>query len=150
MALRFDVSLLAGRLGAAIDWLLARPETARLAIGLCGSDSGAAAALVAAAARPALVQAVVARGGRPDLAGPALAQVRAPTLLIVGGKDQVVIELNRQALVALGGRGHLVVIPRASHLFDEPGALEEVAALARRFFGAHLALAGTEPRILDS
>jgi pimeloyl-ACP methyl ester carboxylesterase len=93
---------------------------------------------------------VVARGGRPDLAGAALARVRAPTLLVVGGKDRMVIEQNRQALVALGAHGHLVVVPRASHLFDEPGALEEVAALAQRFFGAHLALAGTESRILDS
>lgn len=130
---RFDIGLLARRVVAAVDWLRDGPA-AQLAIGLFGASTGAAAALVAAAERPADVAAVVSRGGRPDLAGPALARVRALTLLIVGGNDQVVLELNRRALEMLGTEKHLEVVPNAGHLFEEPGALEEVARLAADWF----------------
>src|SRR6267378_585485 len=132
--LRFDIRLLATRLVACIDWLAGRARTSDLRIGCFGASTGAAAALVAAAARPTSVAAVVSRGGRPDLAGPALSQVRAPTLLIVGGDDPEVLELNRQALQKLQGEKALVVIPGATHLFEEPGTLEQVADLARRWF----------------
>ena len=132
--LRFDVRLLATRLVACIDWLAGGARTSDLRIGCFGASTGAAAALVAAAARPTSVAAVVSRGGRPDLAGPALSQVRAPTLLIVGGEDPEVLELNRQALQKLQGEKALVVIPGATHLFEEPGTLEQVADLARRWF----------------
>src|SRR5216684_3830027 len=132
--LRFDIRLLATRLVACIDWLAGGARTSDLRIGCFGASTGAAAALVAAAARPRSVGAVVSRGGRPDLAGPALTQVRAPTLLIVGSEDEEVLELNRQALEKLPGQKALVVIPGATHLFEEPGALEQVADLARRWF----------------
>ncbi len=132
--LRFDVRLLATRLAACIDWLAGGARTSDLRIGCFGASTGAAAALVAAAARPTSVAAVVSRGGRPDLAGPALSQVRAPALLIVGGEDPEVLELNRQALKKLQGEKALVVIPGATHLFEEPGTLEQVADLARRWF----------------
>lgn len=137
--LRFDIELLARRMVGAVDWLAASEATRDLGIGLFGSSTGAAAALIAAAARPERVQAVVSRGGRPDLAGRALRHVRAPTLLLVGGLDHVVIELNQAALALLGDRGQLVVIPGASHLFEEPGTLEQVIDAARDFFQRWLA-----------
>jgi pimeloyl-ACP methyl ester carboxylesterase len=134
---RFDINLLARRLIGVIDWLRRGPAES-LPIGLFGASTGAAAALVAAAARPEDVGAVVSRGGRPDLAGPALPQVRAPTLLIVGGADPVVLELNHQAFELLQTEKQLVVIPGATHLFEEPGALQEVARLAADWFTKHL------------
>ncbi len=133
---RFDIELLARRLIAAIDWLRQGPY-AQLPIGLFGASTGAAAALVAAAARPDAVTVVVSRGGRPDLAGRALELVRAPTLLIVGGADEVVLELNRRALEVLRAEKQLVVVPGATHLFEEPGALDEVARLAAEWFSEH-------------
>lgn len=135
--LRFDIALLAKRQIAAVDWLRSGPA-ASLSIGLFGASTGAAAALVAAAARPDDVAAIVSRGGRPDLAGAALPRVRAPTLLIVGSLDRVVLELNRQALEQLQAQKQLVVVPGATHLFEEPGALEEVARLASEWFSRHL------------
>ncbi|MDX6647360.1 MAG: hypothetical protein QOK40_3087 [Miltoncostaeaceae bacterium] len=136
--LRFDIGLLARRLAGTIDWLCAGPGVERLRIGLFGASTGAAGALVAAAERPADVAAVVSRGGRPDLAGHALRRARAPTLLIVGGADALVLDLNRRALAALAGEKRLVVIPGATHLFGEPGALEQVARLAADWFARHL------------
>ncbi len=141
-ALRFDVGLLAERLVAAIDWLDDQPETASLPVGLFGASTGAGAALIAAAARPLRIGATVSRGGRPDLAGDALGRVEAPTLLIVGGRDEPVIGLNRAALEALGRRARLEIVDGATHLFEEPGALEEVARLAADWFLKHLAQAG--------
>jgi putative phosphoribosyl transferase len=137
-ALRFDIGLLAGRVAALTDWLAGHDQTADLGIGLFGASTGAAAALVAATERPAAVEAVVSRGGRPDLAGGLLRLVRQPVLLIVGGRDPTVLELNRQALRELGGQASLEVVPGASHLFEEPGALEQVARLARDWFAGHL------------
>jgi putative phosphoribosyl transferase len=136
--LRFDIELLARRLVGATDWLTQRPDTRPLPIGCFGASTGAAAALVAATRRPDAIGAIVSRGGRPDLAGPALPRVRAPTLLIVGGNDVQVIELNRIALPQLGGEKRLVIVPGATHLFEEPGALDEVARLARDWFERHL------------
>jgi putative phosphoribosyl transferase len=136
--LRFDIGLLAKRLVEAADWLGRQPETRDLALGCFGASTGAAAALVAAAARPHTVCAVVSRGGRPDLAGPALPVVRAPTLLIVGGDDTPVLDLNRQAYDQLHYEKRLVVIPGAGHLFEEPGALDQVARYAREWFDRHL------------
>jgi dienelactone hydrolase len=136
--LRFDIRLLAERLGGVTDWLAGEPSTAGLAIGYFGASTGAAAALIAAADRPKTVRAIVSRGGRPDLAASALRRVRQPTLLIVGGDDDVVIQLNRQALQELGGTKQLVIIPGATHLFEEPGALEQVAALASEWFRRYL------------
>ena len=133
---RFDIRLLTERVVGIIDWLGRRSQTARLPVGLFGASTGAAAALVAAAARP--VGAVVSRGGRPDLAGSALAAVEAPTLLIVGGADTQVLELNRRALSELGGPRELEVVPGATHLFEEPGALARVTDLARDWFVRHL------------
>jgi dienelactone hydrolase len=133
---RFDIELLAGRLTGTIDWLRGGPN-ADLPIGLFGASTGAAAALVAAAARPDDVAAIVSRGGRPDLAGPALPLVRTPTLLIVGGADEVVLDLNRGAYELLQTEKQLVVVPGATHLFEEPGALEEVARLAAEWFSEH-------------
>jgi putative phosphoribosyl transferase len=137
--LRFDIPLLARRLVAAIEWLRAGPGR-DLPIGLFGASTGAAAALVAAAERPQDVAAIVSRGGRPDLAGPALGRVRAPTLLIVGSLDQAVLELNQQALELLLAEKELVIVPGATHLFEEAGALEEVARLAADWFTRHLAV----------
>jgi putative phosphoribosyl transferase len=137
-ALRFDIDLLSGRVTALTDWLIERERLADLGVGLFGASTGAAAALVAAAARPAAVQAVVSRGGRPDLAGGHLRLVRQPTLLIVGGRDRTVLELNRGAMEELGGETRLEIVPGASHLFEEPGALDEVARLARDWFVRHL------------
>jgi putative phosphoribosyl transferase len=133
----FDVELLAGRLRHATDWIAARPATADLHIGYFGASTGAAAALVAAAGDPR-VRAIVSRGGRPDLAGEFLARVTAPTLLIVGGADPPVVPLNRTALERLAGIKRLEIVPGATHLFEEPGALESVAALARLWFLEHL------------
>ena len=130
----FDIPLLAGRLEEAIDWAREDVTLARLAVGLFGASTGAAAALTAAACRPAEVSAVVSRGGRPDLAGSALARVKAPTLLIVGERDDVVIELNEQALDMLSCEKRLEIVPRASHLFEELGTLDAVVALATDWF----------------
>jgi putative phosphoribosyl transferase len=140
--LRFDVVLLAERLIAATDLLLAEPATASLPVGLFGASTGAGAALITAAERPETVAAVVSRGGRPDLAGDHLGRVRAPTLLIVGGRDQLVLELNRQAQARLAAPSRLEVVPGATHLFEEPGALEQVARLAAAWFTEHLRAAG--------
>jgi putative phosphoribosyl transferase len=137
--LRFDIGLLADRLVGATDWLTQQPETQRLRIGYFGASTGAAAALVAAVERPQAVGAIVSRGGRPDLAGPVLAQVKAPTLLIVGGNDLQVLDMNREAFALLRGEKRLVVVHGATHLFEEPGALDEVARLAREWFERHLA-----------
>ena len=137
-ALRFDIELLAHRLAAATTWLLDQPQLAQLPIGYFGASTGAAAALVGAAELPDVVAAVVSRGGRPDLAGEALRHVVAPTLLIVGGKDWTVFELNRKALGELAREKRLEIVPGASHLFEEPGALESVARLAKNWFGRHL------------
>ena len=136
--LRFDIELLAGRLGSAVDWLRAQDETAALAIGCFGASTGGGAALVAAADRPDDVGAVVSRGGRPDLAGVALARVRAPTLLIVGGDDVTVIDLNREAMRQMSGEVRLEIVPGATHLFEEPGKLQEVARLAGDWFNTYL------------
>jgi dienelactone hydrolase len=136
--LRFDIGLLAERLVVATDWLRHQADTRGLRVGYFGASTGAAAALVAAAARPQVVGAVVSRGGRPDLAGAALARVEAPTLLIVGGKDFRVIELNRAAFTQLRCEKELVIVPGATHLFEEAGALDEVARPARKWFESHL------------
>jgi len=136
--LRFDIDLLAGRLVAAADWLSRQDATRHLRIGFFGASTGGGAALVAAAERPDLVGAVVSRGGRPDLAGAALARVSAPTLLIVGGEDDVVIDLNRAALTQLRCEARLEIVPGATHLFEEPGALGRVADLAGAWFSRHL------------
>jgi putative phosphoribosyl transferase len=136
---RFDIERLTKRLAGATDWIVQHPDTGALPIGYFGASTGAAAALKAAARKPDAVAAVVSRGGRPDLADAALAQVRAPTLLIVGGEDEVVIELNREALVKLGCEDKkLLIVPRASHLFSEPGALEQVAKAAGEWLTRHL------------
>ena len=134
--LRFDIPLLADRLAAVTDWVASRRDTADLAIALFGASTGAAAALIAAAMRAEHVVAVVSRGGRPDLAAEMLARVQAPTLLIVGGLDEQVIELNRAALARLRCEKQLVIVPGATHLFEEPGTLEQVAVLARDWFAA--------------
>ena len=136
--LRFDIRLLAERLGGVTDWLAGEPSAAGLSTGYFGASTGAAAALIAAADRPDGVRAIVSRGGRPDLAGPVLPRVQQPTLLIVGGEDDVVIDLNRQALRELGGIKRLVIIPGATHLFEEPGSLDQVAALASEWFLRYL------------
>jgi dienelactone hydrolase len=136
--LRFDIGLLAKRLLAATQWLRAEPDTSRLPIGYFGASTGGGAALVAAAEAPDEVSAVVSRGGRPDLAGEALPRVEAPTLLIVGGRDEPVIGMNRQALAQLGCEKQMEIVPGATHLFEEPGTLEEVARLARDWFDRHL------------
>jgi pimeloyl-ACP methyl ester carboxylesterase len=122
----------------ATDWLAEEHLTRHLPIGYFGASTGAAAALVAAAARPEQIRAVVSRGGRPDLAGPSLGQVRAPTLLIVGERDEVVLELNRAAYRQLKADKELVVVPDATHLFEEPGTLEEAARHAAHWFRMHL------------
>jgi putative phosphoribosyl transferase len=137
--LRFDIGLLAERLVGATDWLAADPATRGLKVGYFGASTGGGAALVAAAERPDAVGAVVSRGGRPDLAGPALPRVKAPTLLIVGGHDEPVIAMNREALAQLRCEKRLEIVPGATHLFEEPGTLESVARLAGRWFRDHLA-----------
>ena len=137
---RFDINLLTNRTAGVLEWLGLQPFAYGLKKGLFGSSTGAAAALMTAAELPELVQAVVSRGGRPDLAGRALPKVEAPTLLIVGGRDEEVINLNEQALsqMQLGMGAKMVVVPGASHLFEEPGALEEAARLSRDWFQTHL------------
>lgn len=138
--LRFDIGLLARRLRGAIDWIHGREETAKMKIGLFGASTGAAAALTAATERPDLVSAVVSRGGRPDLAGDRLPEVQAPTLLIVGGDDVTVLELNQRAADMLLRAEHQVeVVPGATHLFEEPGTLEQASRLARDWFLRYLA-----------
>jgi pimeloyl-ACP methyl ester carboxylesterase len=136
--LRFDIPLLAGRLAGATRWLREDAETKRLRIGYFGSSTGAAAALVAAARLPDEVSAIVSRGGRPDLAGGSLPLVKAPTLLIVGGDDVPVIGMNREAMQMMKAKPELVIVPGASHLFEEPGKLEEAARLARDWFKLYL------------
>lgn len=144
--LRFDIDLLARRLIAATDWVRRRSETRGLRIGYFGASTGAAAALIAAAERADVVGAVVSRGGRPDLAERWLASVRAPTLLIVGGDDQVVLDLNRSALRLLRTTKELEVVAGATHLFEEPGTLDRVAELAAAWFRRYLARAQAEAR----
>jgi dienelactone hydrolase len=136
--LRFDIPLLAERLVAATRWLAADPSTRRLRVGYFGASTGAGAALVAAAAEPDRVGAVVSRGGRADLAGDALPRVRAPTLVIVGGRDLVVLDLNRDAMARMRTEVRLEIVPGATHLFEEPGALEVVARAARDWFLRYL------------
>lgn len=136
--LRFDIELLARRLVAATRWVARQPDGSRLGIGYFGSSAGGAAALVAAAELGSVVDAVVSRGGRPDLAGEALARVEAPTLLIVGERDDVVIQLNEEAFEQMHCKKELAVVPNATHLFEEPGALEEVARRAAAWFKRHL------------
>ena len=135
---RFDIGLLSARVTALTDWLVEHEPMTGRGIGLFGASTGASAALVAAATRPGAVVAVVSRGGRPDLAGESLRLVRQPTLLIVGGRDPTVLDLNRSAMEHLTGQTRLEVIPGATHLFEEPGALAEVARVARDWFRTHL------------
>ena len=135
---RFDIDLLARRLTATTEWLGEQPATQHLDMGYFGASTGAAAALRAAADVGSRIKAIVSRGGRPDMAESALDRVQAPTLLIVGGRDDVVIELNQLAFERLRGVKELVIVPGATHLFEEPGALEEVARLAARWFGRYL------------
>lgn len=136
--LRFDIDLLAQRLVSTTDWLARERDTRNLAVGYFGASTGGGAALVAAAQRPDLVRAVVSRGGRPDLAGDALPHVRAPTLLIVGGNDVPVIEMNESAMARMRAEVRLEIVAGATHLFEEPGKLEEVARLARDWLTQHL------------
>lgn len=138
MRLRFDIPLLAGRLETVVAWIRKQPPLGSLSIGLFGASTGAGAALVAAAARPQDVAAIVSRGGRPDLAGRSLRHVEAPTLLIVGGDDTPVIEMNTDAMALMPGEASLEIVPGATHLFEEPGTLEQVASLAGAFFAKHL------------
>jgi dienelactone hydrolase len=140
---RFDIGMLADRLVAAIDWLADQPDTSGLPLGLFGASTGGGAALVAATKRPARVGAVVSRGGRPDLADEALPLVEAPTLLLVGERDEFVIELNEHARARMRADVRLEIVPGATHLFEEAGALEEVAVSARDWFTAHLAATTT-------
>ena len=143
--LRFDIDVLAERLAGATEWLIQYAKTSRLPIGYFGASTGAAAALVAAARQPEAVDAVVSRGGRPDLAGNALEHVRAPTLLIVGENDPLVIDLNIAAYAQLRCEKHLVIVPGATHLFEEHGALEQVARVAREWFERQLIKKATKP-----
>jgi dienelactone hydrolase len=139
--LRFDIALLASRLVGAIWWMASEPALRELPVGLFGASTGGGAALVAAAREADRVGAVVSRGGRPDLAGDALPDVRAPTLLIVGGNDEPVIDLNQRAMAHMLAPVRLEIVPGATHLFEEPGALEAVARLARDWFVRHLGTA---------
>ena len=136
--LRFDIDLLAKRLLDATDWLQRQPAGRNMSIGYFGASTGAGAALVAAAERPSLIGAIVSRGGRPDLAGSELPRVKAPTLLIVGSEDREVIELNRSAFTTLRCEKKLSIVQGATHLFEEPGTLEEVSILARNWFRQNL------------
>jgi putative phosphoribosyl transferase len=136
--LRFNIGLLADRLAGATDWLAQEPDMQDLPVGYFGASTGAAAALVAAAKHPEAVSAVVSRGGRPDLAGKELSRVVAPTLLIVGGEDEPVIGMNREAIEQIRAEKKLEVVPGATHLFEEPGKLEEVARLAAGWFARYL------------
>jgi len=136
--LRFDIEFLSRRLVGAVDWVARNKDTSQMNIGLFGASTGAAAALVAAAERPDKVKAVVSRGGRPDLAADSLPRVKAPTLLIVGGLDTQVIELNQQAMDRLTSVKELAIVPGATHLFEEQGTLQEVAGLAAQWFVKYL------------
>jgi putative phosphoribosyl transferase len=136
--LRFDTDLLANRIAGCIDWLSHRSETRELRVGLFGAYTGAAAALTAATLRPTRADAVVSRGGRPDLASASLSRVSQPTLFIVGGEDTSIIAVNRQTINQLAGKRHLEIIPGATHLFEEAGALEDVAQLTKTWFEEHL------------
>ena len=142
--LRFDIDLLADRLVGATWWLAGEETTRALPVGLFGASTGAAAALVAAAGRADHVAAVVSRGGRPDLAGASLPNVKTPTLLIVGGSDGVVIDVNRRAMALMTAPVRLEIVPGATHLFEEPGALDQVARLARDWFVRYLPAPGAE------
>jgi putative phosphoribosyl transferase len=135
---RFNLDLLSRRLIMATEWLKTRSEAQGLEVGLFGASTGAAAALIAAATPGTEIAAVVSRGGRPDMASEVLPEVKAPTLLIVGGNDKVVLSMNQEAYAQLGGEKDLAVVPGASHLFEEPGKLEEVAALAAQWFKRYL------------
>lgn len=135
---RFDIEMLAGRLAAIVDWIRRQKETSALPIGLFGASTGGGAALMAAAARPQEIAAVVSRGGRPDLAGAALPHVTAPTLLIVGGLDTPVIQMNRDAMRQMRATVAIEIVPGATHLFEEPGGLEQVADLAGSWFRRYL------------
>jgi len=135
---RFDVEMLAARLATIVDWLRRRKETSSLPIGVFGASTGGGAALMAAAARSKEIAAVVSRGGRPDLAGNALPLVAAPTLLIVGGLDAPVVQMNREAMRQMRAKVTLEIVPGATHLFEEPGALERVAELGGDWFGRYL------------
>jgi pimeloyl-ACP methyl ester carboxylesterase len=141
---RFDIARLGPRVSAAADWAATRPDIGTLPIGCFGASTGAAAALIAAAERPATIVAVVSRGGRPDLAGEALARLKAPTLLIVGGYDEPVIDLNRQAMRQMHAHVELEIVPGATHLFEEPGTLEQVADLAANWFARYLRGTGSK------
>jgi pimeloyl-ACP methyl ester carboxylesterase len=145
--LRFDIPFLARRLAAVTEWAQGQDELAKLRFGYFGSSTGAAAALVAAALHPDLIHAVVSRGGRPDLAGPVLARVQAPTRLLVGGNDIGVLELNEDALARLEGLKDIRIIRGATHLFEEPGALEEVSRLAADWFARYLGAAWPEVHV---
>lgn len=142
---RFDIDRLAQRVIAAVDWMQQSRELSSLPVACFGASTGAAAALIAAAERPGLVRAVVSRGGRPDLAGDALPRVQAPTLLIVGGNDQSVIELNRTAMRQMRAPVRLEIVPGATHLFEEPGTLESVSRLATDWCALHLGKPGATP-----
>lgn len=144
---RFDIALLAERLEFATDWIVQDPVVRKLRLGYFGSSTGGGAALVAAAERPDCVSAIVSRGGRPDLAGPALANVRAPTLLLVGGYDEAVIELNREAMSQMQCEVKLELVPGATHLFGEAGTLEQVAQLASDWFVQHCCSGSPQPAV---
>jgi dienelactone hydrolase len=135
---RFDIARLGPRVSGAADWAATRSDIGRLPIGCFGASTGAAAALIAAAERPGAIRAVVSRGGRPDLAADALGRVTAPTLLIVGGSDEPVIEMNRDAMRQMHAHVELEIVPGATHLFEEPGALEQVADLTASWFARYL------------
>jgi dienelactone hydrolase len=135
---RFDIDMLAQRVVGVTDWLVTYPDTHGLDIGCFGSSTGAAAALIAAKERPELIHSVVSRGGRPDLAAEILGDVKAPTLFIVGGRDTAVLKLNEEALSMLQSEKRLEIVPGATHLFEEPGALETVSILAREWFVSRL------------
>lgn len=139
---RFDIGMLAQRLVTIVDWLRGRKETASLPIGLFGASTGGGASLMAAADRPHEIAAIVSRGGRPDLAGPTLANVTTPALLIVGGLDAPVIQMNRDAMKQMRGEVTLEIVSGATHLFEEPGTLERVAELAANWFARHLTTNG--------
>lgn len=143
---RFDIARLGPRVSAAADWAATRADLGALRIGCFGASTGAAAALIAAAERPATIAAVVSRGGRPDLAGDALGRVEAPTLLIVGGHDEPVIEMNRDAMRQMHAHVELEIVPGATHLFEEPGTLEQVAGLAAGWFARYLRGETSGPR----
>jgi dienelactone hydrolase len=144
---RFDIARLGPRVSAAADWAATRAEVGTMPIGCFGASTGAAAALIAAAERPATIAAIVSRGGRPDLAGDALGRVKAPTLLIVGGYDEPVIELNREAMRQMNAHVELEIVPGATHLFEEPGTLEQVSGLAAGWFARYLRNGTSGPRV---